>query len=66
MNPISQERITYLENRNTVLNLMRQEIAHSNARGDETFMTRQQVYTNIVVELLQNKVEINVLSEYLS
>ena len=66
MNPISQERITYLENRNTVLNLMRQEITHPNARGDETFMTRQQVYTNIVVELLQNKVEINVLSEYLN
>lgn len=45
---------------------MRQEIAHSNTRGDETFMVHQQVYTNVVVELLQNKVEINVLSEYLS
>lgn len=45
---------------------MRQEITHPNTQVDETFMVRQQVYTNVVVELLQNKVEINVLSEYLN
>lgn len=45
---------------------MRQEITHLNTQVDETFMVHQQVYTNVVVELLQNKVEINVLSEYLN
>ena len=73
MNPISEERLEFLDKRNQVLNLMRKEIVMGANKYTQTALQRDDKFTvfnqaklNIEAEYLQNLAEINILKTYMS